>query len=384
MTLVNFPSPATPGQTYTVNEVTYTYDGVKWSAATVDQFVHKSGDTMSGNLTVPSINGGPLAGMRNRILNGAMTVAQRGTSFPALTNPGSTNILDRWVWAQNGTMVCAASLSTDAPNDTFRSSLKIDVTTADTSIIAGDYTIITQRIEGVNVRDLAGTTFTLSFWVKSPKVGVHCVSFRNGQTVDRSYVKEYTVTTANTWEYKTITVTGGLITAGTWDWNNGAGLDVGFTLLSGTTFQTTANAWQTGNFVATASQVNVMDNAANDFFLTGVQLETGPVATPFERRPIGTELALCQRYFYAGSYDNETHFALGAAEVSCFINVILPVPMRAVPTIATKAQAYSNVAGPPAYKNQRSGNFTAYWVYTNGGVVVSRAISADYLASAEL
>jgi hypothetical protein len=241
---------------------------------------------------VSEINGGAIAGMRNRIINGDMTVAQRGTSFPAAA--GYT--LDRWIFDQVGTMACTVSQSTDVPNDTFLNSSKVDVTTADTSIAAGDYAVALQRIEGYNVRDLIGTTFTLSFWVKSPKIGTHCIGVRNGG-LDRSYVKEYTITTANTWEYKSVTVTGGLITAGTWDWTNGVGLDVLFPLVAGTTQQTTANAWQTGNFFATVNQVNVMDNTANDFFITGVQLEPGPVATPFERRPRGTELQLCERYY---------------------------------------------------------------------------------------
>ena len=275
---------------------------------------------------VSEINGGALAGMRNRIINGEMTVAQRGTSFPALTNPGITYTLDRWTWGQSGAMVCTATQSSDVPNDTFQTSLKVDVTTADTSLTANEYTVITQRIEGVNVRDLIGTTFTLSFWVKSPKTGIHCVAFRNaGPAVpDRSYIKEYTIATANTWEYKTITVTGGLITAGTWDWTNGPGLDVGFTFACGSTFQTTADAWQTGNFIATANQVNVMDNTANDFFITGVQLEPGSVATPFERRPGSTEFALCQRYF-------QKAFAAHTATTTDM--VYLKEVMRSGPTI---------------------------------------------------
>ena len=250
------------------------------------------------NLTnVASINGGPLAGFRNRIINGNFDIAQRGTSFAAIAN--STYSLDRWAWGQAGAMVCTVTQSTDVPNNTFQSSYKVDVTTVDSSIAAGDYAFISQKIEGYNVRDLIGTTFTVSFWVKSPKTGVHCVSFSNsGQ--NRSYIKEYTVAAVNTWEYKTVTVAGGLITAGTWDWSNGEGLEVGFSLATGSTYQTTSDAWQTGDFLGTANQVNVMDNTANDFFLTGVQLEPGAVATPFERRPIGTELALCQRYYEAG------------------------------------------------------------------------------------
>jgi len=241
-----------------------------------------------------SFDSGPLAGMRNKIINGAMEISQRGTSFAAVAN--ATYTIDRFKWEQNGAMVVTITQSTDVPNDTFQSSYKVDVTTADASIAADDFAMIMQSIEGYNVRDLIGQTFTLSFWVKSPKTGTHCVSFRNSGD-DRSYVLEYTVSAANTWEYKTLTVTGGLITAGTWNWTNEIGLTVIFTLTTGSLYQTTAGAWQTGNFKGTSSQVNCMDSTANDFFLTGVQLEIGSVATPFERRPIGTELSLCQRYY---------------------------------------------------------------------------------------
>jgi hypothetical protein len=236
---------------------------------------------------------------RNRMINGDMRIAQRGTSFVAIANGAYS--LDRWCWGNNGAMVCTVSQSTDVPNNTFQSSCKVDVTTADSSIAVGEYVQILQRVEGYNARDLIGTTFTLSFWVKSSKTGVHCVSFRNGGN-DRSYIKEYSIAAANTWEYKTLTVTGGLITAGTWNWTNGSGLEVTFTLACGTTLQTTADGWQTGNFLGTSNQVNVMDNTANDFLLTGVQLEPGTVATPFERRPYGAELILCQRYYEVVSY----------------------------------------------------------------------------------
>ncbi len=289
------------------------------------------------NLTnVASVNNGALAGMRNRIVNGSMTVAQRGTSFPALANPVSTYTLDRWQWAQNGAMVCTVSVSSDVPNDTFINSLQADVTTADTSIAAGSYALITQRLEGVNVRDLIGTTFTLSFWVKSPKTGIHCIGFRNiGSGIpNRSYVKEYTVTMANAWEYKTITVAGGLITAGTWNWTNGPGLSVDFTLVTSTEYQTTAGAWQTGNFIGTSNQVNCMDNTANDFFITGVQLEPGPVATPFERRPIGTELALCQRYFQILP---AMQGAMDATNSTLCVTPIFQVALRGAPTYVLRS-----------------------------------------------
>ena len=295
------------------------------------------------NIQTSALNGGAIAGFRNRIINGDMRITQRGTSFPAATN--SVN-LDRWQWGKSGAMVCTVSQSTDVPDSTFQSSYKVDVTTADFSISSTEYAIVIQRIEGYDVRDLIGTTFTLSFWVKSPKTGTHCVGFRN-ESQDRSFIKEYSVAVANTWEYKTITVPGGLITSGGWNWTNGAGLEVSFALATGLTYRTAANSWATGNFLATSNQVNVMDSTANDFFLAGVQLEVGSSATPFERRPIGTELALCQRYFWSSStaqgYPIGSGQAFGASTAGYV--VALPVPMRSIFVTAGANNLYATSAG---------------------------------------
>ena len=291
----------------------------------------------TASTTVSSVNGGALAGMRNRIINGGMDIAQRGTSFAAIASTSYS--MDRWKWGQDGAMVCTVSQSTDVPNNTFQSSYKVDVTTVDSSIAANDFAHIAQNIEGYNVRDLIGTTFTLSFWVKSPKTGTHCVALRNNG-FDRAFVKEYTIVAANTWEYKTLTVSGGLITAGTWDWINGLGLNVTFVLAAGTTFHTTADAWQTGNFIATANQVNVMDNTANDFFITGVQLEPGAVATPFERRIFGQELALCQRY-----YERLTAYAIGySGAIGGWVGgtVSFNTTKRAAPTVTEETPSENN------------------------------------------
>jgi hypothetical protein len=275
--------------------------------------------------------------MRNRIINGGMDIAQRGTSFAAIASASYS--MDRWVWGQSGAMVCTVSQSTDVPNNTFQSSYKVDVTTVDSSIAASDLANIQQRIEGYNVRDLIGTTFTLSFWVKSPKTGTHCIAFRSGG-FDRSFVKEYTIISANSWEYKTLTVSGGLITAGTWSWINDLGLNVTFVLAAGTTFHTTADAWQTGNFIATANQVNVMDNTANDFFITGVQLEPGAVATPFERRIFGQELALCQRYFEFG---NLSLFSGNVTSGGAYNSVVkYSTQKRATPSVVLTNEANAN------------------------------------------
>jgi hypothetical protein len=333
-----------------------------------------SQDVIFDDAQVSSLNGGPLAGFRNRIINGNFDIAQRGTSFAAIANAAYS--LDRWTWGQAGAMVCTVTQSTDVPNNTFQSSYKVDVTTVDSSIAVGDYAFISQKIEGYNVRDLIGTTFTVSFWVKSPKTGVHCVSFSNsGQ--NRSYIKEYTIAVVNTWEYKTVTVTGGLITAGTWNWTNGEGLEVGFSLATGSTYQTTSDAWQTGDFLGTANQVNVMDNTANDFFLTGVQLEPGPVATPFERRPIGTELAMCQRYYETGTGKMAGYSPASAANANA---VYFKATKRAVPTLGYGVGSAVNVV---VYDIRNADVSGAEW-YAETGSLTSFVWTGAWIASAEL
>lgn len=283
---------------------------------------------------VTSINGGQLGGMRNRIINGKMEIAQRGTSFAAPASGAYS--LDRWLSINVTSAVFTISQQTDVPSSNeFQNSLRAEVTTADASIASGDVYTLEHTIEGYNVRDLIGRTFTLSFWVRSSKTGVHAVSFAS-DTGDRSYVVEYTINSANTWEYKTATVSGGLITAGTWNWTNGLGLRLRFALAAGTAFQTTANAWQTGNFLATANQVNCLDTIGNIFAITGVQLEAGSVATPFEHRPYGVELALCQRYYYRKTAASANAERLGAGLIynttTAQILFNYPVPLRAMPS----------------------------------------------------
>lgn len=260
-------------------------------------------DGISQTVIVSGLNNSSISGNRNRIINGKMEIAQRGTSFAGSLAP--VYPVDRFFYAQEaGTYgvapIVTASRSTDIPGTgEFQFSSKVEVTTADTVISASNYASITQAIEGYNVRDLIGRPFTLSFWVKSSKLGTHCVAFRNGGGVnpDRSYVGTYTINVANTWEYKTITITDGLITAGTWNWTNGIGLIISWMLAAGSNYATTAGSWQTGNYVATSGQVNCLDTIGNVFAITGVQLEPGTVATPFEHRLLSVELAMCQRYF---------------------------------------------------------------------------------------
>ena len=236
------------------------------------------------------------SGMKNRIINGGMDISQRGTSF--VSPADTTYSLDRWRLGHGTDGAFTITQASDAPsNNEFQNSLRLTVTTADTSLGASQRLAMIQMIEGYNVRDLIGRTFTFSFWVRSTKTGIHCIALRN-DGLDRSYVAEYTINTSNTWEYKTITIAGGLPTAGTWNYTNGAGLICQFSIANGSDQITaTTAAWVVGNLTATSNQVNCLDTIGNIFAITGVQLEVGAVATPFEHRLFGAELALCQRYY---------------------------------------------------------------------------------------
>jgi len=257
---------------------------------TVDKgFVITGGVTATGDLYSPSITA------HNYIINGDMAIAQWGTSFAGAAS--GTFTVNRFSYYQSGDMVHTLSQDTDVPaNSIFKYSYKADVTTADSSIAAGDYCFIMYKVEGYDFSKLVGKTATLSFWVKGAKTGVHCVAFRNSVS-DRSYVAEYTINAANTWEFKTITITFNY-SGGTWNYINGIGIAITFAMACGSTYQTTKDSWQTGNYLATANQVNETDSTDNNFYITGVMLNEGSVAMPFRLcgGDYAGELVRCQRY----------------------------------------------------------------------------------------
>jgi hypothetical protein len=232
--------------------------------------------------------------------------------------------------------VLAMQQSSTAPTG-FTNSLAFTVSTVDSSLAAGDRYNIRHIIEGYNVADLGfgaanAATVTLSFWVRSSVTGTYCAGLRNGSN-NRSYVSNYTISSANTWEYKTITITGD--TTGTWGSTNGRGIIVSFALASGTTAQTTANTWSAGEFIATSSQTNLLATNGATFYITGVQLEAGSVATPFERRSYGQELALCERYYLRYTADNDDCYGFSFSAFSTtagVVNVTFPCSMRATPS----------------------------------------------------
>jgi hypothetical protein len=280
-------------------------------------------------------------GNKNLIINGDFEIAQRGTSFTSVGNDTYTS--DRFRYIKSGAMVHDISQNSDVPTVTqagryIPNSLLIDCTTIDSSIGAGDYAAIEQKIEGYNFQAIAQKTFTLSFWVKATKTGTYCAAFRN-TGVDRSYVAEYTINSANTWEYKTITVSSSP-SAGTWNYNNGIGLHVAFLLATGSTFQTTAGSWQTGNYFGTSNQVNACDNVSNDFRIASVQVEAGSVATEFEKRSIQQEENLSYRYYETGL----TGFSGDTDGSNLVYNQNFKVSKRALASMSVTLQNATNIS----------------------------------------
>jgi hypothetical protein len=273
-------------------------------------------------------------GFKNRIINGGMVIDQRNAGA-SVTPTASAYTVDRWQYQTN--VASKMSVQRNAGSVTtpvgFSNYLGLTTVSAYTAA-AGELFEFTQKVEGFNFSDLAwGTasaaTVTLSFWVRSSLTGTHSGSFTN-EAGSRSYPFTFTISSANTWEYKTITVAGD--TTGTWvGATNGAGVLLYFDMGSGSTFRGTAGAWSDGNFVGATGAVNVVGTNGATFYITGVQLEKGSVATSFDYRPYGTELALCQRYYFRR---NQGQVAIAFNATTSRADAIVPfqVSMRADPT----------------------------------------------------
>lgn len=337
----------------------------------------------------------------NDIINGNFDIWQRQTTFTSVANGDYT--ADKFGYEKAGTMVHdIIRESSIVPVNSLNYSIKVDCTTADAAIAAGDYCAITHVIEGYNFRKYVEGYGTLGFWVRSAKTGIHCVSFRNSGK-DRSYVVEYTVDTADTWEYKTITVLFDILT-GTWDYINGAGIRISWALASGATFNTTKDTWQTGNFFGTSNQVNVCDNAANNFYLAGITFNIGRIPILSNIIDFNYELSRCQLY-YEKSY-NQGVFpgavssigAIAGRQAALTVNCtslqnVFISKKRATPTI----KWYSDVTGTADTIRDVTGaadatvtSTTNEGEYSSGYPVVSvaiadgREISAHYTAIAEI
>jgi len=281
-------------------------------------------------------NGNSLRGgmYRNLIINGDMRIDQRyaGASSGNISAGTTTYTLDRWsLFLGNTSAVATIQQDSSAPAD-FTNSLKISVTTADSSVDSEDRSRLNQRIEGYNFANLNygssnAKTLTLSFWVKSNITGTFSVVFYNGPN-NRSFLKNYTINSANTWEKKTITITGD--TTGTWLTTNGTGLNLSFNLMAGTNQQNTENIWQAvGGPYGTSSQANLFSSTSNTFYITGVQLEVGEGASDFEHLPYDVQLQRCMRYYQL----IKGGVAIAQNTTNLLGNFALFLPMRTTPSI---------------------------------------------------
>jgi len=255
---------------------------------------------------IPPAGQAQYAGARNLIINGGMTIAARGTSAVA-AGAGTYPSIDRLKCYESTDGAFTLEQSTTVPSGQgFSNSAKFVVTTADTSLAAGQYAQATQVIEAQNLQHLnygtsSAKTLTLSFWCRSSKTGTYCITIVKEDSTATHYVKEFSISSADTWEKKTITIepdSNITASAGAIANDNGAGLYVYWNFAQGSTYTgATDDAWSTNtNHFATTNQVNWMDSTSNDFYLTGVQLEVGE-ASDFEHRSFGDELLRCQRYY---------------------------------------------------------------------------------------
>ena len=331
-------------------------------------------------------------GRRNLIINGAMAVAQRGTS--GTSGPDGTGesylTVDRWKNPLRTSAVATQSQSTDTPaGQGFINSFKLDCTTADTSVASNDFWIFQQRMEKQNVLQLeygtsSAKSVTVSFWVKSTKTGTYICEIQDAVN-DRYNRGAYTVDTANTWEKKTITFVGdtggGLGTSSL----NGASLDLNFWLMAGSDFSggSAVSGWTATGGGRANGQVNFFDSTSNDWYVTGVQLEVGDNATPFEHLSFGEEYMLCQRYYHkadiSGSYPiwlhplttNDTNYRRQ--------NYNFPTRMRATPsmTVTCSGTGTETTSGVESTTSSRVGLINDMGADSGQHYATCQALAAD-------
>ena len=272
--------------------------------------------------------------MKNRIINGAMVIAQRTTS--AVTANDSYAV-DRWNIGNSTDGSFSAIQDSDAPAG-FNKSVKFTITTADASVTGTQSLFMVQPIEGFNTADLNwgsatnAKTVTLSFWVKSSVTGTFSGSLMNG-SVNRAYPFTYTISAANTWEQKSVTVAGD--TTGTWNTDNSSGILLYFSLGTGSTRLGTAGAWAGSRLQGATGETALVNTLNATWFITGIQLEVGSTSTSFDYRPYGTELALCQRYYYGLSGSGVPIMIGQAYTTSAVIGAfVIPTEMRTTPTLS--------------------------------------------------
>jgi hypothetical protein len=354
----------------------------------------KHASSASNNIVLDSSGNATFAGtpvpnssfLRNRIINGDMRIDQRNAGASVTPNLLAYPVDRTFGFGSvTGKFSCQQNSGSVTPPAGFTNYIGA-VSLSAYSVPSGEQYIFGQVIEGFNVADFGwGATgaqsVTLSFWVRSSLTGTFGGALQNN-AFDRSYPFSYTINAANTWEQKTVTISGD--TSGTWLKTNGAGIRVGFSLGSGSALSGTSGAWAGANYVSSTGATSVVGTNGATFYLTGVQLEVGTAATPFERRQYGQEFALCQRYYE--TCDGEFRFDgnLGGATISTGNMWYWRATKRTTPTVAVVAQSGSNSNAVATLTAKSSDGVEAIWEWTNGTTTVVRNRAVVISGSAEL
>jgi hypothetical protein len=289
--------------------------------------------------------------LKNRIINGDMRIDQRNAGASVTPTSDGTYVLDRWRCGltQSSKYSCQQNAGSVTPPAGYNKYMGFTSTSAYT-VGTNDAFYFAQNIEGFNTADLdfglsTAKTITISFWVRSSLTG----TFGGSLTGGNSYPFSYTISVANTWEQKTITIAGN--TSGTWGTTNGNGVILNFSLGTGTTYSGTANTWSSSLYVSVPGATSVVGTNGATFYITGVQLEIGTSATPFERRLYNQELANCQRYYYNHVTGSGLSICSGFYYTATAImgTINFPTTMRANPTV-------SATSGTDYYKILRNGS----------------------------
>jgi hypothetical protein len=343
--------------------------------STTTQSITPSQNTVSySTLNTDLQSGGYASNFKNRLINGDMQIDQRNNGASVTANNTGAFTLDRWRYfiTQINKFTVQQNAGSVTPPPGFTNYLGVTSSSA-YSIISSDYFDITQPIEGFNIADLGWGTanaqsVTVSFWVRSSLTGTFGGSVTNSG-YNRSYPFPYTISAANTWEYKTITIPGD--TTGTWLTNSSRGIELAFGLGNGSSNSGTANTWQNGWAASPTGAVSLVGTNGATLYITGVQLEKGTTATNFDVLPYGTELQLCQRYFAvlaSGSGQGFLNgFVTGASSFQGITN--LPVQMRTTPTLSvTTGSVYYTI-----YTWSANSNIT--------GVLIDTGVASQYAVS---
>ena len=335
-------------------------------------------------------------GFKNRIINGAMVIDQRNSGASVTNGTSDSFPVDRMRIIGSQASKFTAQRSATAPSG-FSNAIVCTSSSA-YSVGATERFLIGQWIEGYNISDLgfgtaSASTITLSFWVRSSLTGTFGGRVSNNDG-SRIYIFSFTVNAANTYEYKTVTIPGD--TSGTWLTDSNAGMLVSFSLGAGSSWVTTPGSWGGTNYFGATGQQNLIGTNGATFYITGVQLEKGSTATSFDYRPYGTELALCQRYFWKTNQGNTTQSGClnGVFRTTTYVvgGTQFPVTMRAAPTVTrggTSDTFYVSGYSATASYSSVTPTFTqdmmwAEWQITGGTVGFTASYNGQQSFSAEL